>query len=218
MFQHLKSNQKHEYPCYMFFKGITNFTLLTAAESVGIAFLLSMFTIPLSGQLFWNTVKEQLQPNGETVSTTRCIWQKYVIPEKSKLFEVEEEVSGIICDVMNIHVLKMILAFYAWYEWGEPFPVNDMVSISAVKKSITILLTSIKEFIPRNHGNGWKLSFMNFYIYLWIFICLIVHKIMITHQQNMDWLRLQSILQIILKKVNHCLCPKWQKDYRKQHC
>jgi len=39
-----------------------------------------------------------------------------VIPEKSKLFEVEEEVSGIICDVMNIHVLKMNLAFYAWYE------------------------------------------------------------------------------------------------------
>jgi len=117
MFQHLKSNQKHEYPCYMFFKGITNFKLLTAAESVGIAFLLSMFTIPLSGQLFWNTVKEQLQPNGETVSTTRGIQQKYVIPEKSKLFEIEEEASGIICDVMDIlYVLKMNLAFYAWYK------------------------------------------------------------------------------------------------------
>jgi len=45
MFWNLKSNQKHEYPRYMFSKGITNLTLLTAAEWVGVAFLLSMFTI-----------------------------------------------------------------------------------------------------------------------------------------------------------------------------
>ena len=45
MFQNLKSNKKQEYPHYMFFSGITNLTLLTAAEWVGVAFLLSMFTI-----------------------------------------------------------------------------------------------------------------------------------------------------------------------------
>jgi len=45
MFRHLKSNQKNDYPCYMFTKGITSLTLLTAAEWVGVAFLLSMITI-----------------------------------------------------------------------------------------------------------------------------------------------------------------------------
>jgi len=45
-----------------------------------------------------------------------------------------------------------------WYKRGEPFPVNDMVSISAVKNSLLILLNSIKEFTPCNHGNGWKLQ------------------------------------------------------------
>jgi len=50
------------------------------------------------------------------------------------------------------------LSFYAWYKWGQPFPVIDTTSISAVKKSIAILLTSIKEFTPCNHGNGWKLQ------------------------------------------------------------
>ena len=94
----------------MFSKGITNFTLLTAAESVGIAFLLSMFTIPSCGQLFWNTVKEQLQPNGETVSTKRGIWQKYTVPEKSKLVEDEEDAMDI------LYILEMNLAFYAWYK------------------------------------------------------------------------------------------------------
>ncbi len=41
-----------------------------------------------------------------------------------------------------------------------------MVSISAVKKSITILLTSIKEFIPCNHGNGWKLQMFHEFLHL----------------------------------------------------
>jgi len=57
-----------------------------------------------------------------------------------------------------LYVLEMNLAFYAWYKRGEPFPVTDMASVSAVKRSIRILLNSIKEFTPRNHGNGWKLQ------------------------------------------------------------
>jgi len=28
----------------------------------------------------------------------------------------------------------------------------------AVRNSLSILLNSIKEFTPRNHGNGWKLQ------------------------------------------------------------
>jgi len=99
----------------MFSKGITSLTLLTAAEWVGVAFLLSMLTILSHGQLFWNTIKEQLQPNGETFSTRRGIWQKYVVPEKSKLVKDEEEASGIICDAMDtFYILEMNLAFYAW--------------------------------------------------------------------------------------------------------
>jgi len=82
MFQNLKSNQKQEYPCYMFSNGITNLTLLTAAEWVGVAFLLSMFTISAQGWLFWNKVKERLQPNGEIVYTRRGICQKYMVPDK----------------------------------------------------------------------------------------------------------------------------------------
>jgi len=52
----------------------------------------------------------------------------------------------------------MNLAFYAWYKQGEPFPVKDTASISAIKKSISIFLNSIKEFAPQNHGNWWKLQ------------------------------------------------------------
>jgi len=135
MFRHLKSNQKHDYPRYMFTKGVTNLTLLTASEWVGIAFLLSMFTISSCGQLFWNGVKERLQPNGETVYTKRGLCQKYKIPESSKIATDDEVSSGIICDAMDIlYVLEMNLAFYAWYKRGQPFPVNDQSSIAAVKK------------------------------------------------------------------------------------
>ena len=72
MFRNLKSNQQSEYPRYMFTK-ITNLTLLTAAEWVGVAFVLAMFTISSRGQLFWNNVKLRLQPSGETVCTKRGV-------------------------------------------------------------------------------------------------------------------------------------------------
>ena len=58
MFRHLKSTQINEYPRYMFTEGITNLTLLTALEWVGVAFLLSMFTILSRGQLFWRNVNK----------------------------------------------------------------------------------------------------------------------------------------------------------------
>jgi len=141
------------------FTKITNLTLLTAAEWVGIAFLLSMFMISSRGQLFWKNVNQRLQPSGETVSTKRGVRQIYIIPEKASVPLEEEVLSGIICNSMDIlYVLEMNLAFYAWYKRGEPFPVTDMASISSVKRSICILLNSIKEFTPRNHGNGWKLQ------------------------------------------------------------
>jgi len=44
--------------------------------------------------------------------------------------------------------------------------VNDQSSIAAVKKSISILLNSIKEFTPRNHGNGWKLQKFHEHLHL----------------------------------------------------
>jgi len=82
-----------------------------------------------------------------------------MIPEQSKFVSEEEEPSGIICDAMDIlYVLEMNLAFYAWYKQGQPFPINDTISISAAKKSLSILLHTIQEFTPCNHGNGWKLQ------------------------------------------------------------
>jgi len=46
------------------------------------------------------------------------------------------------------------------------YPIHDTVSISAVQKSISILLSLIKEFTPCNHVNGWKLQ--NFHEHLHI--------------------------------------------------
>jgi len=100
-----------------------------------------------------------LQPNGETVLTRQGTQQKYMIPEKSKFVTEEEEASGIICDTMDIlYVVEMNLAFYVWYKQGEPFPINDTILISVARESILILLHTIKEFTPHNHGNGWKLQ------------------------------------------------------------
>jgi len=160
MFRNMKSNQRHEYPRYAFTKGITNLTLLTASEWVGVAFLLSMITISSEGRLFWNAVNRRLQPNGKTVLTKRGIRPKYMIPgANQKMAPEEEKPSGVICEALDIlYVLEMNLSFFAWYKHGEPFPIHDEVSMSTAKKSISILLTTIKEFTPRNHGNGWKLQ------------------------------------------------------------
>jgi len=85
--------------------------------------------------------------------------QKYNISENSGLSLNDEVPSGIICDAMDIlYVLEMNLAFFSWYKRGEPFAINDGISISAVKRCLSILLSTIKEFTPCNHGNGWKLQ------------------------------------------------------------
>jgi len=89
----------------------------------------------------------------------RGIHQKYNISENSGLSLNNEVPSGIICNVMNVlYVLEMNLTFFMDKNRGEPFPVNDGISISAVKRCLSILLSTIKEFTPRNHGNGWKLQ------------------------------------------------------------
>ena len=38
--------------------------------------------------------------------------------------------------------------------------------MSAVRQSLVILLNSIKEFTPRNHGNGWKLQKFHEHLHL----------------------------------------------------
>jgi len=101
-----------------------------ASEWVGVALLLSMITISSQGQQFGEKVKERLQPNGETVNTRRGIWDKFMLPEKSKITADEEEASGIIWNAIDaLYILEMNLAFYALYKRGEPFPVNDPISI-----------------------------------------------------------------------------------------
>jgi len=52
MFWRLKSNQKNEFPRYIFLKGITKLTLLTASEWVGIIFVIYFNNI-LSRTVFW---------------------------------------------------------------------------------------------------------------------------------------------------------------------
>jgi len=96
----------------MFTMGITNLMLLTAAEWVGVAFLLSMFTISSCGQPFWSNVNRRLQPIGESVSMKRGFCHKYKIEQNSALAMNNEVPSGIICDAMDIlYVLEMNLAF-----------------------------------------------------------------------------------------------------------
>jgi len=127
-------------------------TLLTAAEWVGVAFLLSMITLSSWGQQFWSNVQKRLQPTGETVVTKQGICQKYVVPKQPPNSPEDEVPLGIICNAMDIlYVL-------------EPFHVTDSTLMSAVRHSLVILLNSIKEFTPHNHRNGWKLQ--NFHEHL----------------------------------------------------
>jgi len=113
MFQYPKNNQRSEYPCYMFSKGITNLTLLTASECVGVAFVLAIFMVSSCGQHFWSNVNKRLQPTGESILMKRGIHQKYNISENSGLSLNNEVPSGIICDAMDIlNVLEMNLAFF----------------------------------------------------------------------------------------------------------
>jgi len=82
-------------------------------------------------------IKRKIATNGETVYTRRCICQKYMVPEESKLAKDEEEASGIIQNVMDIlYIFRNYPCILCIVQMRRTLPVNNRPSISAVKKSI----------------------------------------------------------------------------------
>ncbi|HEY9295875.1 MAG TPA: hypothetical protein VIQ31_05790, partial [Phormidium sp.] len=66
---------------------------------------------------------------------------------------------GVLCEPTDIlYLLEMLLSFYAWYKHGHPFLLDNRETKEETKEAIRILLRSIKELVPRNCGNGWKLQ------------------------------------------------------------
>ncbi|HEY9297419.1 MAG TPA: hypothetical protein VIQ31_13820, partial [Phormidium sp.] len=153
----LRSSVKNHYPRYNFSKGITNLTLLTADEWIGVAFALSIVTASEKGQRLFLEVKERITPNG-IIKTQRGNRSTYLYDSSSCGID-EELPSGVLCEPTDIlYLLEMLLAFYAWYKRGHPFTVGSKNNRVEMNDAIRILLRSVKEFAPRNSGNGWKLQ------------------------------------------------------------
>ncbi len=153
----LHSSQKNKYPRCNFSKGITNLTLLTAAEWIGVVFALSLITISKEGTNLWLDVKQRTAPVG-IVETQRGKRLTYHVENKTCGLE-EELPSGVICEPTDIlYLLEMLLSFHAWYKNGHPFSISSQESVAEVEDAIRIMLQSVKELTPRNHGNGWKLQ------------------------------------------------------------
>jgi len=57
-----------------------------------------------------------------------------------------------------LYVLEMLLSFHAWYKCGGPYNCGNSVERCKIHKAISEMLEMVKESIPWNIHNSWKLQ------------------------------------------------------------
>jgi len=127
--------------------------LLTASEWVGIAFLLLMFTILSCGQFFWNKVWQRWRDCIDKKRNMTEIYDSWTIKvcvrRRRALWNYLWCHGHLICFGNKSCFLCMVQMRTALSNQWHYFNICD-------QKSLSILLHTIQEFTPRNHGNGWK--------------------------------------------------------------
>ena len=133
IFTDVRSSESKNMPRVNFTKGMTNLTMITADEEVGMALTLLIIGQTQKGKIIFdkrnNGTKEQILEDNELPSTQQFI-----------------------------EVIEILLSFHSWYKSEKPIKWNESHSIEQLLKSVTVLLNKVKFTLPREEGNGWKIQ------------------------------------------------------------
>jgi hypothetical protein len=173
----VRSGERSKYPRSNFARGISNLKLLTASEWAGVAFSISLIVCSEQGfDLFDRVFKRRgVLRNNEDRN----------VPEDGECLDDNDDSSShddddddcndnnavgdnedrngkankVAIDPTDIlYVLEMLLSFHAWYKCGGPYKCGNAADTLKIHKAISKMLETVKEKVPRNIRNGWKLQ------------------------------------------------------------
>jgi hypothetical protein len=125
-----RSSESSAFPRCTFRKGITNLSLLTADEWLGVVFSLALVTMSEQGhQLLAHVLKKNSTTPGD---------------DSDPLYYLQ--------------LWEMLLCFHAWYKRGAPYLINSRRGRQECDDAISSLLTVVKDRLPRAEANEWKLQ------------------------------------------------------------
>jgi hypothetical protein len=115
-----------------FTKGMTNLTMITADEEIGMALTLLIVAQTNIGQEIFDK-RTETNVHDDADNRQVCSFQDFV------------------------EVIEILLSFHSWYKSTVPVPWND-ASKSTLKESIVKMLNKVIVTLPRVEGNGWKIQ------------------------------------------------------------
>jgi hypothetical protein len=158
LFSKVRSSEKKNMPRVNFSKGMTNLTMITADEEVGMA-----LTILIIAQT----------KKGEAIFNNRIIKMQHLNSDCDN-----NELSDCQNDEMNhaisyssdyIAIFEILLSFHAWYKSTNPIKWNGHQSQHNILFSIQQMLKKIKKYCQGKRVMAGRFrNFMSYYIYLLI--------------------------------------------------
>jgi len=143
--------------------------LLTATEWAGVVFALSLIVHTVQGfELFEKLFQHQGNVQGNEKEDNMDSGEDDVSKSNNECENENMNENNPIDDgVQNrtainpydiLYILEMLLSFHAWYKCGGPYKCANEVEQCKIHKALSKMLQTVKEKIPRNICNGWKLQ------------------------------------------------------------
>jgi hypothetical protein len=172
LFGNLRSSEKKNMPRTCFIKGMTNLTMITADEEVGMALTLLILAQTSEGQEIFDTrltesSAKQLvldgQVDDEVVSLTDnnnnepCDSDDESMASSYASVRTLDENSETCCHESFVQVMECLLSFWSWYKSKESIPWNA-TSKSKLLFSIRKMIRLVRSVLPREEGHKWKIQ------------------------------------------------------------
>jgi len=134
------SSRKKDFPRCSFTHGITNLSLLTADERIGVTYVIALVGASKPGNVLKKAAKriKRARIRGEKVNEEVDENGNAIIDGDDDEVEVTEVFyADTLCEPENmLEMLEMLLAFHAWYKRGHPFSLKTITKKEEVMKAI----------------------------------------------------------------------------------
>jgi hypothetical protein len=174
MFGKLRSSEKKNMPRTCFIKGMTNLTMITADEEVGMALTLLILSQTQKGQEIFDerlttdnnnqiVLDNQNDNNSASVTTIGGSTDNTNESESESMAASYATVQTIDdfennCSHDNfVMLMECLLSFWSWYKSEEKIPWNA-TSKDKLLFSIRKMIRLVRLVLPREDGNNWKIQ------------------------------------------------------------
>jgi len=152
----VRSTLKTDYPRCSFTRGITNLTLLTADERVGVAFVLALVAASKPGSAMLKKAAKRIEKASKNSQRVNAEMDEngnpILVQEEGDEAEEDHVIyAERLCQLANsLQMLELLLAFHAWYKRGPPFSLHTKKEKKQVRKEQK---KQSKEIYKKKHNN-----------------------------------------------------------------